>query len=239
MSRLASAARGARNMNPTVRNALIAFVISAAIFATGFWVSDSVNKLRLDEIQNIEQQIGIDTLSVETQFDLLSQLSCENINESTELSTELNALAGRLDYTEGQLGSENAQVIQLKSEYSLLEIKDYLLMQQIATKCKLKPVFVLYFYSNEGDCAECDSAGNVLTYLRQTYPQLRVYSFDYNLNVGALQTLTTIYKIKNTLPAFVVNGTTTYGVSDLVSIEKILPMDKLATSTPTTTPSKK
>lgn len=225
-------------MNSTVRNALVAFVISAAIFATGFWVSDSVNKLRLDQIQTIEQQIGIDTLSVETQFDLLSQLSCENVNESTELSTELNALTERLDYTEGQLGSENPTVIQLKSQYSLLEIKDYLLMQQIAAKCNLKPVFVLYFYSNEGDCPDCDAAGNALTYLRQTYPQLRVYSFDYNLNVGALQTLTTIYKIQNTLPAFVVDGKTTYGVSDLASIEKILPMSELATSTPTTTPSK-
>lgn len=220
-------------MNPTLRNAFIAFIISAAIFATGFWVSSSVNKLRLNEIQAIEQQISIDTLSLETQFDLLSRLSCENINESTGLSTELNALAGRLDYTETQLGNENTQVIQLKKQYSLLEIKDYLLMQEIAQKCGLKPVFVLYFYSNKGDCENCDSAGHVLTYLRQTYPQLRVYSFDYNLDVGALQTLTTIYKIKNTLPAFVVNGKATYGVSDLPSLEKILPMDKLATSTPT------
>lgn len=224
-------------MNPTLRNALLAFLISAAIFATGFYVSDSINKLRLDEIQTIEQQIGIDTLSVETQFDLLSGVSCANVNESTELSTELNTLTTRLDYTEAQLGSENPQVIELKSEYSLLEIKDYLLMQEIAQKCHLKPVFVLYFYSNEGDCPSCDAAGNVLTYLRQTYPQLRVYSFDYNLDVGALQTLIEIYKIKDTLPAFVVNDKTTYGVSDLASIEGILPMKELATSTPTTTQS--
>jgi hypothetical protein len=220
---------------PTTRNALIAFVITAAIFGTGFWVSDSVNKLRVNEIQNIEQQIAIDTLSVETQFDLLSRLSCESVNESTELSSELNTLAARLDYTEGQLGSENAQVIQLKSQYSLLEIKDYLLMQQVAEKCNLKPVFVLYFYSNRGDCSACESAGNVLTYLRQTYPSLRVYSFDYNLDVGALKTLITIDKISDTLPAFVVNGKITYGVADLDSLEKILPMDKLATSTATTT----
>jgi hypothetical protein len=222
-------------MNSTLRNALLAFVIAAAIFATGFWVSDSVNKFRIDEVQNIEQQIAIDTLSLETQFDLLSRLSCQNVNESTELATELGTLADRLNYTEGQLGSENPQVIQLKSEYSLLEIKDYLLMQQIAEKCGLKPVFVLYFYSNKGDCEQCSSAGNVLTYLRQTYPTLRVYSFDYNLDIGALQTLIGTYKVKNTLPAFIVNGKTTYGVSDLASIEKILPMQELATSTATTT----
>lgn len=227
------------HMNPTFRTAIVAFLISAAIFATGFYVSSSINRLRLDEIRTIEQQIAADTLSVETQFDLLSRLSCENVNESTDLSSELTGLAARLDYAESQLGSENDQVVLLKTQYSLLEIKDYLLMQEIAQKCKLKPVFVLYFYSNKGDCKDCDSAGRVLTYLRQTYPQLRVYSFDYNLNVGALQTLTTIYKIQNTLPAFVVSGKVTYGVSDLEAIEKILPMSKLATSTPTTTSSKK
>jgi len=223
---------------PTLRNAFLAFVITGAIFGTGFWVSNSINNLRINEIQNIEQQIGIDTLSVETQFELLSRLSCEYVNENTELSAELNTLASRLDYTETQLGSENPQVIQLKSEYSLLEIKDYLLMQEIATKCHLKPVFVLYFYSNRGDCPECDSAGHVLTYLRETYPQLRVYSFDYNLDVGALKTLISVDKIKNTLPAFVVDGKITYGVSDLASIEKIFPPGKLSTTTATTTPKK-
>ncbi|MBV9349776.1 MAG: hypothetical protein JO026_03425 [Patescibacteria group bacterium] len=225
-------------MHPTLRHALLAFFISALIFATGFYVSNSINKFRLGQVQTIEQQIAIDTLSVETQFDLLSRLSCDSVNESTELSTELNALAVRLNYTEAQLGTSNPQVVQLKSEYSLLEIKDYLLMQQVAAKCHLKPVFVLYFYSNKGDCPDCDSAGNVLTYLRQTYPQLRVYSFDYNLDVGALRTLIGIYKIGNSLPAFVVNGTVTYGVTDLASIEKILPMQDLSTSTPTTTPKK-
>lgn len=226
-------------MTPTIKNALLALGITGLIFGTGFWVSNTINNLRLSNIQDTENKIAIDTLSLETQFDLLTRLSCADITENSVLSTELNTLSERLDYTEGQLGSENEQVIQLKRQYSLLEIKDYLLMQQVAEKCKLKPVFVLYFYSNQGDCADCDSAGHVLTYLRQTYPSLRVYSFDYNLDVGALKTLISIDKIQNTLPAFVVNGKTTYGVSDLASIEKILPMSQLSTSTPTTTPSKK
>lgn len=219
------------NVNPTVRNAALAFVIAGVIFATGFWVSNALNDLRINEIQTIQEQISIDTLSLETQFDLLARLSCEDIAENSVLSSELNNLASRLDYTEGQLGSNNKTVILLKRQYSLLEIKDYLLMQQVATKCNLKPVFVLYFYSNAGDCEKCDSAGHVLTYLRQTYPQLRVYSFDYNLGLGALDTLLAINKIKNEPPAFVINGKAHYGLSDLKSIEGILPIDQLATST--------
>ena len=219
-------------MNATGKNAFFALVITALIFGTGFWTSNTVNNFRLNDIRDTENKIAIDTLSLETQFDLLTHLSCQDIAENSVLSTELNALAERLDYTETQLGNKNGQVIQLKRQYSLLEIKDYLLMQQVSDKCNLKPVFLLYFYSNNGDCPDCDSAGHVLTYLRQTYPKLRVYSFDYNLPLGALNTLIDINKIKNTLPAFVINGKLTYGVSDLASIEKILPMEKLSTSTP-------
>ncbi len=218
-------------MSPTLRNALLALGITALIFGTGFWASNAVNDLRLNEIRDIEQQIGIDTLSLETQFDLLARLSCNDIAENSVLSSELNKLADRLNYTEERLGSNNAEVISLKRQYSLLEIKDYLLMQQVAEKCNLKPVFVLYFYSNAGDCSGCESAGHVLTYLRQTYPQLRVYSFDYHLDLGALETLKTLNKIDGPLPAFVINSKAHYGLTDLQSIEGILPLDKLATTT--------
>ena len=206
-------------------------MITAVIFGTGFWTSNAVNNLRVNDIRDIESRIAIDTLSLETQFDLLSKLSCQDIAENSVLSTELNKLGERLDYTETQLGVKNDQVIQLKRQYSLLEIKDYLLMQEVAGKCGLKPIFVLYFYSNQGDCDKCNSAGHVLTYLRQTYSQLRVYSFDYNLPLGALETLIQTNKIKKELPAFVINGKAFYGLSDLESIEKALPLDKLATST--------
>src|SRR3989338_900279 len=222
-------------MKPYVRNALLAFVIAAALFGTGFWVSNRINDLRLAELRNIQDRIGTDILSLETQFALLESLSCQNIRENSVLSSELNALAARLAYTENQLGSANEEVEALKRQYSLLEIKDFLLMQRVSEKCGLKPVFVLYFYSNQGDCKKCETAGHVLTYLRETYPQLRVYSFDYNLDVGALKTLITINKIENKLPAYAVNGKAYYGFSDLESIANILPLDTLATSSATTT----
>jgi len=218
-------------MNSSIRNALIALVITTLIFGTGFWTAQTYNNLRLKEVRAIQDNIAIDILSLETQFELLGQLSCTNISENSVLSSELNALALRLSYTENQLGSENAEVLNLKKQYSLLQIKDYLLMQQVAKKCNLSPVFVLYFYSNEGDCATCEQAGNVLTYLRETYKELRVYSFDYRLDLGALKTLITVNKINQDLPVFVIDGKVNYGLSDLESIENVLPLEKLATTT--------
>lgn len=214
-----------------LKNAFFALIITAAIFSTGFWASNTVNEYRLNEIRDIQERIAIDTLSLETQFDLLENLSCEALQEDSVLSTELNQLAERLDFTEGRLGADNAEVGNLKRQYSLLQIKDYLLMQKVALQCGLKPVFILYFYSNEGDCDKCEEAGHVLTYLRETYGELRVYSFDYNLDLGALSTLIAVNKIEGEFPAFVVNGKTHYGISSLEQIEAILPLDKLATST--------
>ena len=122
-------------------------------------------------------------------------------------------------------------MIQLKKQYSLLEIRDYLITKQLAAACGTKPVIVLYFYSNAGDCSDCEKAGYALSYLRTTYPALRVYSFDYNLDLGALKTLITVTKVQNNLPAFVVNGKYSYGFTSLADFEKQFPKGALATTT--------
>jgi len=112
------------------------------------------------------------------------------------------------------------------------------LMQEISQKCSsFKPVYILYFYSNAGDCDECAPEGDVLTYLRQTYPGLRVYSFDYNLNLSALKTLETLRDVapgdNGGLPAVVVNNRTpVYGFQNLQAMEKLIPeLKTLSTST--------
>src|SRR3990167_2726454 len=83
----------------------------------------------------------------------------------------------------------------LKRSYFLLEIKDYLLMKRLTEKCGIKPTFILYFYSTKDACEECQRTGYVLTALRDKYTDLRVYSFDYHFDLGAISTLVSIYKV--------------------------------------------
>lgn len=219
-------------MNPITRNAIIALVITVTLFLTVLTAIQYLNNARVQELAAIEDKIALDTLSLETQFDLLAEASCDEVSEGSVLSSELNDLAERLSYTEERLGSDNDEVIKLKRQYTLLEIKDYLLMKRLSKECtKLKPVFVLYFYSNAGDCKGCAEAGYALSYLRETYPQLRVYSFDYNLDLGALKTLIAVLNIKEPLPAFVINGKNFNELTSLSDLESKLPLDLLATST--------
>lgn len=211
-------------------------VITALVFFTALFMSDKVNERRFAELQDIEGRISTDIVSLETQFDLLEELSCDEITERTVLSKELDSLATRLAFTEGQVGADNPEVIRLKLSYTLLQIKDYLLMKKVSEKCDLDPIFIFYFYSNEGDCEDCTREGHVLTYLREQYPRLRVYSFDYNLDLSALETLITIHDVEDNLPALVIGDDIYYGFQSAEAIESVLPLEELqeegATSTP-------
>lgn len=217
---------------------ILAFVITAAIFGTAFYITNRLDARRVADIRATQEAISIDILSTETQFELLGRLDCATISENPVLSEELNNLSSRLQVAEQNLGTNNPEVISLKKQYSLLQIKDYLLMQQIAGKCpKVKPVSVLYFYSNAGDCQDCGRMGEVLTYMRQTYPGLRVYSFDYHLDLSALRTLIALRKVEGNLPAIIVNDRAPiYGFRNLEQMQALIPeLKTLATTTATST----
>jgi hypothetical protein len=215
---------------------ILAFAITATIFGTAFYVSNYFNARRVEAIRTMQDNMAVDILSLETQFQLLQELSCRDIRENSVLSNELVSLQNRLAYTERQLGTENEEVLRLKRQYSLLQIKDMLLMKRVSEKCGLQPVFILYFYSNETAdknpvCADCEKQGYVLTALAEKYPSLRVYSFDYSLDLPALKTLININDVPAQLPALVINEKVYNGFKSVEDVETLLPeLKKLDTS---------
>lgn len=221
---------------------VIAFAITSLLFMTAFGASTYFSDMRVRDIRAAQDDISTDILSIETQFDLLKEHSCTDVGENTILPSALSSLGSQLSYMEARGSGTSEEVLRLKRLYSLLEIKDYLLMKELSQRCNLKPVFILYFYSNKGDCDECESQGYVLTALAQKYPQLRIYSFDYHLDVSALQALIDIDGVRDELPALRINGKTYYGLHKMSDIEKILPQLKTlqqATSTATSTGARK
>ncbi|MHB1117920.1 MAG: hypothetical protein ACYCZ7_00095 [Minisyncoccota bacterium] len=205
---------------------VLVFIITAMVFLGALLASNRFAERRLDEVKAIEAKISLDLLSSETQFALLKESSCKAIDHSTAFSEELNSLTQKLSYMEENLGNENPEVLSLKKYYSLLQIKDSLLVKQVNEKCGIKPITIIYFYSNNGDCADCKREGYVLTRLREEYPELRIYSFDYNLDLSAVKTLKSIYGVKNTLPALIIGDENYYGFKSAEDIEKIVPQLK-------------
>jgi hypothetical protein len=183
---------------------VLVFLITAALFVTAIYLSDYFGNRKIDELKSIQDNLSIDILSSETQFSLLSELSCKNISDSV-FSDELAGLGSKLEWSQTNLGATD-EVSYLKKYYSLLEIKDYLLAKKISAQCKVKSAFILYFYTTAQNCTLCDEESIALSTLRTRYPELRVYSFDYNTDLSAVKAMLTIYKIKDTaLPALVID----------------------------------
>lgn len=218
------------------RNVIISLIITVLLIGTVVYAINYLNGQRVEQLSELQNQLATDTLSVETQFALLESAPCEDITEGNTLSQEVSDLGDRLSTAEGQLGTTNKQVIALKEQYTLLQIRDYLLTQRLTQTCGIKPTVVLYFYSNKpGSCEDCDRASYALSYLHNLNPQLRVYSFDYDLSLGALDTLKQVEKIQPNFPAFVINGKRSYGFTTLDDFETLFPKDFFGTTTATTT----
>ncbi len=181
---------------------LIVFLLTAGLFGVAAWLSNYFGGQKISELKSIQDNIALDILSSETQFSLLSDLSCKNMNDSI-LSGQLSEIGTKLEWEEQNMGN-TPEVLYLRKYYSLLEIKDYLLMKNISKRCGTKYAFILYFYTTKENCSQCQREGLVLSDLRSKYPSLRVYSFDYSTDLSAVKSMLDIYKIKDTaLPAVV------------------------------------
>lgn len=193
---------------------LIVFLITVGLFFTASYVSNYFGDKKINQLKTIQDKIAIDILSSETQFSLLSELSCKNISDSA-FSRELGELGQKLEWSESNLG-DTEEVAYLKKYYSLLQIKDYLLAKRISARCGVKSAFILYFYTTAENCSLCREQSLVLSKLRTEYPELRVYSFDYSTDLSAVEAMIQIYKIKDTeLPALVVDDDVLNGFQDI------------------------
>ncbi|MFA6353757.1 MAG: hypothetical protein WCW93_02390 [Candidatus Paceibacterota bacterium] len=197
---------------------LIVLLITVGLFACASYLSNYFGNQKINQLKTIQDKIAIDILSSETQFSLLSELSCKNISDSV-FSNELGELGSKLAWSQENLGATD-EVSYLRKYYSLLQIKDYLLTKKISTRCGVKSAFILYFYTTAANCSLCQEESLVLSSLRTEYPELRVYSFDYSTDLSAITSMLQIYKIKDTaLPALVINDNVLTGFHDLNDLE--------------------
>lgn len=200
---------------------LIVFLFTAGLFVMASYLSNYFSNKKINELKAIQNKIAIDVLSSETQFSLLQDLSCKNVTESF-LSGELGELGKKLTWGEENLDSRE-EVLYLRKYYSLLQIKDYLLMKKISERCGTKYAFILYFYTTAENCSECERQSLVLSALREKYPNLRVYSFDYSTDLSAVKSMLNIYKIEDTkLPALVVDEEVLTGFYKIEELESII-----------------
>lgn len=202
---------------------IFVFLITVSVFGTAIAVNNFFYERRLSAVDSIERRITLNLLSSEVQFELLSEASCET-SSSPILTDEINTLASQLEFLEGSQGKNDPEVLSIKERYSLLQIKDLLLVKEIAKRCGNKPYTIVYFYSNKpGICDDCERQGYVLSALRKEYQNLRVYTFDYDLTLGGITALKKIYGIGDKLPSIVIDRKVYPGFQSIDQLQRLLP----------------
>jgi len=196
------------------------FTITTLIFIIGLILGNYISSSRLSNIDDLEQEIRSDVMSIEIEYLMLAESPCRQAN-STSLTDILYKTGARLDYMEEKLGKDDKDVLRLKEYYSLLELRHWLLQKKEIEECNMGKNIILYFYSNLGDCDGCEEQGFVLDYLRKKNPQLSIYSFDVNIDNIALNTLKSIYKVTE-VPTIVINNKIYPKFKNSNEIEKLL-----------------
>lgn len=200
-----------------------AFAITTLIFVVGIVIGNYISSAKLSTIDDLQQELTQKTISSELQYLLMAEHPCE-IVDATELTDELFDIGSRLDFMEGNLGKKNRDVIKLKEYYSLLEIRHWLFLKKAKEECGINSDLIMYFYSNLGDCPECQQQGYVLNTIHNNYPSVNIYSFDINIDDPSLTTLRRIHGVDST-PTLIVNDELLVGFHDKEQVEKMILLD--------------
>jgi hypothetical protein len=209
------------NKYPQWKLSVSALLITLGIFGVVIFISRYATDQKIKTIQTAQDMIALDIASSETQFSLLSEMSCKNVGASS-LSSELRSMEARISYAEANKLTSKEELLRLKKSYFLLEIKDFLLLRKINERCGQTTVPVIYVYTT--DCSDCIKQGYVLTALQEKYPKIRVYSFDNTVQLSALQALLSVYSIKGAdFPKVVIGEKTYTGLMTLEEMETKIP----------------
>jgi thiol-disulfide isomerase/thioredoxin len=208
-------------MNKDNKKYIIVLLITVGIFIVVFGLVNFLNNKKIAHVEDLQRKITADLVATETQFELLKTAPCDLLNNNNVLSRELGDFGQKLDLAETNQGSNDQDVIQLKKYYSLLQVKDYLLMEELASKCDTKIDSILYFYRD--DCPDCSKQGFVLTELKKQYPELRIYSFDTDLDFSVIETFSSLYDFGEVYPAIIVGDTSYQGLQRIPDIMALFP----------------
>ncbi len=208
----------------SIKRYITVFIITGLIFTFTFWLSNQLSSSKVREVRDLEDQIALNILSTETRYSLLQNSTCDHISTNNTndigLNSELTDMAHRVKFMASQLGPDNEKVISLKKYYTLLQIKDYLLTKELYNRCGTHIVSILYLYQ-EG-CTECVKQSIILDDLASTYPEIRVYWIDKDLQTPALDTLISILGIKST-PSIVIKNKVYDSLQTTADIESYIP----------------
>ena len=130
--------------NISYKTLAIALLLTTLVFIVGIFIGNYTVSMKYDNLDSFMSNLRLQTMSLEMQFDLVSEDPCRAMNISY-LENELSLLNNRLSYLEQLYGTKDPEIIQMKQYYSLLQIRHWLLFKNAQEVCNNSDSLILYF----------------------------------------------------------------------------------------------
>lgn len=198
------------------RNVFIkTFIISVGIFVIGFLIGSVVEKSLTDDLSSKTESIdnSIQQIELENLYLLsVSNSSCFFLNDLVrKTNNNLDELAGQLSsYDQNKIIFTSSDLVNVKSKYTNLLVKDWLLQKSVSQHCITNSTSILYFYDR--NCVDCIFQGDALTVLKERMKEkLMVFPLDHSLGLSTVSLLESNFNVTK-FPSVVIDEKTYSGV---------------------------
>jgi hypothetical protein len=190
---------------------MAAAIITAVIFLLGMFVGFTVEGKRINMMQDMYVEQRVNFASSQMQYNYIQssgELNCPAVYTVFYNNLkDLDIARVRLE-TFGQDSKLNTASFELlKREYTLEELRYWMLAEQAQKGCNQDIVRVLYFYSTDKECPSCSEQGFVLDYLKKLFgDKLLIFALDSNLDEPMINVLMRQYNVTS-FPGIVIENT--------------------------------
>jgi len=184
---------------------LAAFLIGTAVFILIFMLANFLSYLEFQRVSTMQGKTAYGIFESKLDYTFFSDDVCSQ-DALSDISQQLGFQGAVIDDLERKLGKLNSKVLFQKKFYTLVELEHLDFILEYNEKCNFSFNTIMFFYSNNPGYAEdSEDLGKLLdsVYSRNT-ENVRIYSFDVDLDSGIIEKLKEKYNI-NKAPTVVVN----------------------------------
>lgn len=205
---------------------IMAGAITLGIFLLGLFLGLTIEGKRVNYIESVSRKQNLDFSSLQLQYAFIDQMSQEKNCLAVQKTFEdninnLESTRIRLENFDRDATLNKNELDILKNEYLLAQIRYWMLAERTRRLCGTDIVTILYFFSDEKECPDCDRQAFVLTYLKKRFKdRLLIFSFDSQFESEPMIPLLKKTYSVTTYPTLVVEGTAKTKFQDKPSILK-------------------
>ena len=213
----------------------LAGILTMLVFTSGLLLGLVIIEYKLDYIQQLSKTQSADYVSLQFQYNYIENLETSALTKeekcnvlSATLENNLKLLSPALEKLEAyELNGDikNGDYILLKREYTIANLRYWILSEKNKKVCDSDTVSILYFHTQ--DCPICNDQGYILSQIKKIFKdQLLIFPMDISINEPAIDVLKKQYHIQ-TYPTIIIDGKTIEtNIDKIKTLEEICPIYK-------------